>query len=156
MAKAKGTNRYEFTTGSEKAFKEETGDIMFQYVQKTWGSGYLKRSTMKGVDHSLCNVPMEWTANFREKNPTTLTYEGMTVLFGVRWGRNREAVNTPVLVIGVESCWGASRFANNFTLNGLKAKINEIIEAGMDVYFNATEAFFDAIAQRNIEANTAA
>ena len=141
-------NSYFFEAGGLE-FESEIVDIVSAFANREWGIGAVKFSTkqqdhFEGTDLFVLGVPIDITLAFGKKNRTrrlgTLTLDGVTIDFGVRFGNHKANFKVPVLVIGAESVIGITKSNMWVALDTIKTNIGAILNKGMDDYFLATES----------------
>ena len=141
-------NSYFFNAGGHE-FESDILDILSDFAKCEWGSSAVKFSTMQqdryeGTDVYVLGVPIDITLAFERKNRTrklgTLTLDGVTIEFGVRFGNHKAKFKMPVLVIGAETAIGITKNNMWITLDIIKDNIQKILNMGMDKYLLATEA----------------
>lgn len=130
-------------------FESQVVEVVSAFAKREWGAGAVKFSTVQqdrfeGTDLYVLKVPIDITLTFDKKNRTrrlgSLTLDGVTIDFGVRFGNNKATFRTPVLVIGAESAIGITKANMWVVLDAIKNNVQKILDTGMDSYFLATEA----------------
>jgi hypothetical protein len=142
------SQQYFFENGGYK-FESEMVDILSDSAKHLWGDKSVKFSTkqqdrFEGTDLFVLGVPMDITLAFDKKNKTrrlgTISMDGITINFGVRFGNGKANFKTPVLVMGAEAASGITNNNMWVALDTIKSNIREILDVGMDKYLLATEA----------------
>ena len=140
--------RYFFEAGGYE-FESEMADYLTLFARREWGSSAVKFSTARqdrfeGTDIFVLGIPIDITLDFAGKNKTkrlgTLELDGVTIDLGVRFGNGRAKFKTPVLVIGAETALGITKQNMWITLDIIKSNISQILDLGMDSYFQVVEA----------------
>jgi len=130
-------------------FESRMVDVVSAFAKREWGISAVQFSTVQqdryeGTDLFVLKVPIDVTLAFDKKNRTrkmdSLTLDGITIDFGVRFGNSKATFRTPVLVIGAESALGITRSNMWVVLEAIKNNVQKILDTGMDAYFLATEA----------------
>ena len=132
-----------------KRFEDDILEAVSSFARRMWGPAAVKLSTERqdkheGTDISVLGVPIDVTLNYGMKDKMRqvdeIRLDWLTVRLGIRFGNKYADFRTPVLVIGVESL--AEIYMGNLWLaiDALKERIGDILEAGFDRYFVATEA----------------
>ena len=138
-----------FYERSGHEFETEFADIAARFARTQWGKGSIKFSTIKqdrfeGTDLFVLGVPIDITLAYEKKTSMrqigSLMLEGLSIEFGIRFGNGKSRFKTPVLVIGAESALGITKGNMWIALETIKAHIQQILDTGMDSYFEATEA----------------
>ena len=149
MYTRKTGDRYYFDTDGFE-FESEIVDIVSRFAKRAWGNDTIKFATTQqdryeGTDLFVLGIPTDFTLAFADKNKTRklgdMVLDGVTVDFGVRFGNGKSVFQTPVLVMGVKTALGITRTNMWVALEAIKSNIQEILDTGMDKYFDATEAF---------------
>ncbi len=113
---------------------------------KTWKGGFKSTvntllDTHAGTDFILLGVPMDVTLNYMSKNNTKtisrMEFGFGAVTFGIRYGNGRVKFETPVLVLGFDVVLPKQYMVQ--AIDEISHNFNEILENGMDLYFEATE-----------------
>ena len=139
-------NGYFFESAGHE-FEDELIGTISSFSKKTWGPKAVRFSTLdqdrfEGTDLYVLDVPVDVTLHFEGKNRTkalqTQIIDGVTVSWGVRFGNGKATFKTPVLVIGAETAVGISKSNMWIALEIIKANIANILDKGMDLYFDAT------------------
>jgi len=141
-------DRYFFERGGHD-FESSMVEVIHQYARSAWGKGAITASTMKqdqfeGTDIFVLGVPVDITLAYEQKRQTRklaqMSFDGITVEFGLRRGNGKSIFKTPVLVIGIEAAAGISYSNMQAVLGTIKHRIGDVINAGMDEYFGAVPA----------------
>lgn len=139
---------YFFEAGGYE-FESGIVDVVSTFAKREWGVGAVKFSTMQqdrfeGTDLFVLGVPIDVTLAFEKKNKTrklgVLVIDGVTIDFGVRFGNYNANFKVPVLVIGAATPIGINKSNMWIVLETIKDNIKQILNAGMDKYFIATDA----------------
>jgi len=134
-------------TGGQE-FESEVVGILSDFAKREWGISAVKFSSeqqdrFEGTDVYVLGVPIDVTLDFERKNKTrrlqSLELDGVTIDLGVRFGNGRANFDTPVLVIGAESALGINKGNMWYALDVIKSNILNILDLGMDGYFQAAE-----------------
>ena len=142
------SNHYFFESGGFE-FEADIVDIVSNFAKREWGATAVKFSTerqdrFEGTDLFVLDVPIDVTLAFSEKNKTrrlgNLSFDGVTIDFGLRMGNGRANFKTPVLVIGAETALGITKENMWVVLDTIKSNIFDILDIGMDKYLDAVEA----------------
>jgi hypothetical protein len=140
-------NRYFFDAGGHE-FESGVVDIVSSFAKHEWGIGAVKFSTVQqdrheGTDLFVLGIPIDITLAFEQKDKTrklgALSFNGVTIDFGVRFGNRKAKFKIPVLVIGAETALGISMSNMWVALDTIKFNIHKILNVGMDKYLLATE-----------------
>ena len=140
--------RYFFETDGLE-FESSVVEIVSLFAKCEWGTAAVRFSTerqdrFEGTDLFVLGVPIDITLAFDRKNKTrnlgSISLDGVTIDFGVRFGNGKASFKTPVLVIGAETALGINRGNMWAVLDAVKSNIQEILDIGMDKYLLATEA----------------
>lgn len=139
-------NKFE-STGIE--FEETIIEKCGTISKETWGASAFKFSTltqdkMSGTDFFVLGIPVDVTLNLENKRHTKISSDIeidlaiAKVRFGVRFGNGRVKFETPVLVIGFDTMLGR-RDVLTIASSISKSKFVEILNSGMDFYFDTVE-----------------
>ena len=129
-------------------FEEGFADVLMTYSKKTWGKSAAKFATTQedryqGTDLFVLETPIDVTLNFWHKRRTkrigTLSFDGLKINFGLRFGNAFKTFPIPVLVIGVDCAVDMEDTNLWATLENLKTQAKNILDFGFDSYFAATE-----------------
>ena len=127
-------------------FESEMAEFITLFARREWGEAAVKFGTKQqdfyeGTDIFLLGVPVDITLDFAGKNKTkrldTLVIDGVTIDLGVRFGNGRADFKTPVLVIGAGTALGITKHNMYIALDTIKSNILNILDLGMDRYFQA-------------------
>ena len=130
-------------------FESDVVDVVIQVAKKEWGVKSIAFSTVQqdrfeGTDLFVLGVPIDITLAFAKKNRMRklgyVSFDGVTVEYGIRFGNAKAAFKTPVLVIGAETAIGITKANMYVAMDTIKNKVKDILDTGMDYYFNAVEA----------------
>lgn len=130
------------TTGS--LFEEAVSVAIGSVSLKRWGKGAfvttdIVKDQHQGTDFTVLGVPMDVTLNVVGKNrtkwsKTTIDLGFGKVNFGIRTGNGKVKFAVPVLILGFT--FADIRKSNaSYLVEAFKDQIQEILETGMDIYF---------------------
>ena len=138
------------STSGEK-LEEMLMDEISRFAIKNWGKGAFKFSAIKqdrldGVDFFVLGVPVDVTLNYNRKNrmrklDISLSFEGISVDFGIRFGNGKAQFKTPVLVIGIDSALRLTHSNMAGEIGLLRDGLDQILNSGMDAYFDACDVY---------------
>lgn len=131
---------------------QEFEDVIMEKIGvfsiETWGKGSFKSTVNTlldknaGTDGILMGVPIDVTLDYISKRQTkklsNIEFDFGSVTFGIRYGNGKVKFETPVLVIGFDVIIPKQYLVN--TVDMIANSFEEILETGMDLYLEATEA----------------
>ena len=130
-------------------FEADIIEEMGKFAVKEWGTKSFRFSTFSedrymGVDCYVLGVPVDVTLAYENKRRMkrlvyTLSYDGIEISFGVRYGNGRTVFEQPVLVIGVSNALGVKNSNLRYIIDNVKDNFREILNSGMDLYFETVD-----------------